>query len=184
MTATVLVAVLAAGLVATALGVIAAHSMVRAAMAMIAHLTLAAALYVLLSATFVAAVQLVVYAGAVMVLFVFVIMTLGDREADPIRLSGRARVAGLLAIASLGAVLVAVSARGVPAAGQAGGGTEPSGAGLGAPGPLADVLFRHHVLELEVISVLLLVAMVGAVVLARRASIRETGAGGTEGEGT
>lgn len=159
--------VLAGGLVLTALGVIAARDLVRAAIAMVAHFVIAAALYVLLAAPFVAVVQLVVYAGAVMVLFVFVIMIVGDRATAPVGRGGRGWVVAVAAVGVLAGALVRAAAGGVPAAGVLEGPVAEPPSGFGSPGAFGELLFRDHVLELELVSVLLLVAMIGAVVLAR-----------------
>jgi NADH-quinone oxidoreductase subunit J len=157
---------LAVGLVVTALAVLVSRDLVHAAIAMVAHFGLTAALYVLLVAPFVAAVQLILYAGAIMVLFLFVVMIVGDRQSLPsVPDMGRARLLAALGLVVLGGVLVAVVWAGVPAA-PAGGAAQLPDA-FGSPGSLGALLLREHVLELETVSVLLLVAMVGAVALSR-----------------
>jgi NADH-quinone oxidoreductase subunit J len=130
-----------------------------------------ALLYLLLGAEFVAAVQIIVYAGAVMVLFVFVIMLLNAGEEE--RVAHGSRVALMLGvpglIIGLGIVAAVVSrmtgldrlAIGGP---QIMNGTQA----FGAPQPIAHLLFKNFLLPFEVTSILILIAIMGAVVLARR----------------
>lgn len=154
----------------TAVGMVLARNMVHSALFMVSHFGLTAILYLLLDAPFLAAAQVIVYAGAIMVLFLFVVMLLGNEEArldEPI--AGQRPVA-VVALLVLGASLVAVAARGVPAAaGQA----VPSG--FGSPQQVGEALYTRWVLPFEIVSLILLVAMVGAVVIAhfrRRAGAR------------
>ena len=118
--------------------------------------------YLLLGAEFVAAVQVIVYAGAVMVLFVFVIMLLNAGEEE--QTSG-SRVAILSGIPGMiiGSVLLAwvLVAR-------SGTGEVALGALPGSPRSIARLLFRDFLLPFEVTSVLVLIAIMGAVVLAAR----------------
>lgn len=123
-----------------------------------------AGIYVVLEAYFVAAVQVLVYAGAIMVLFLFVVMLLGRQEAlldEPI--AGQ-RWLALAALAVLGAALVRVAALGVPAAPE--GGTAVVPPAFGSPAAMGDALYTQWVLPFEVVSLVLLVAMIGAVVIA------------------
>ena len=116
--------------------------------------------YLLLGAEFVAAVQVIVYAGAIMVLFVFVIMLLNAGEEE--RTKG-SRVAMLFGIPGMlaGSLLIGwvLIARG-------GGGTVPAGALPGAPKVIGQLLFHDFLLPFEVTSLLVLIAIMGAVVLA------------------
>lgn len=129
-----------------------------------------AMLFYLLGAPYLAALQLIVYAGAIMVLFLFVIMLLNlghDYQAD---LRGGAWiVAGFLTAGVVGyMVWSAVGAPGV-ALGQAG--AEQIAADvqqLNAVGAIAYPLFRNYVVQFELVGILLLVAIVGAVLLAKR----------------
>jgi NADH-quinone oxidoreductase subunit J len=126
-----------------------------------------AALYILLYAEFVAMVQLVVYAGAVMVLFLFVIMLLNLEQMPFIDDPRSARWWGgiCLAVALIVLLLPAIKAfspkTGGPTALGAGG-------GLSNTQVIASELFTTYLLPFEVASVLLLAAIVGAVLLARR----------------
>jgi NADH-quinone oxidoreductase subunit J len=132
-----------------------------------------AGLYILLDAPFVAVVQIIIYAGAIMVLFLFVVMLLNAPQEDaaafdrthPLRHPVITRfgtlLAGLLVIQLAWAVM-RVSALDVPVAG----GTDA--AVVSSVRELGRVLFEEHGFAFEATSILILVAMVGAVVLARR----------------
>jgi NADH-quinone oxidoreductase subunit J len=125
-------------------------------------------LYVLLDAPFVAVIQIIVYAGAIMVLFLFVVMllnapqeeTLFDEERHLITPPGAVRFGGVLAIALLAELVWALlKANETGAFGRA---------ATSAVGDLGRVLFTDYAFAFEVTSVLILAAMLGAVVLARR----------------
>ena len=118
--------------------------------------------YLLLGAEFVAAVQVIVYAGAIMVLFVFVIMLLNAGEEE--RTHG-SRVALMLGIPGVLAVTVIIAWALVEhsMAGDASIGALP-----GHPAVIADLLFHDFLLPFEVTSILVLIAIMGAVVLAAR----------------
>jgi NADH-quinone oxidoreductase subunit J len=140
---------------------------------MVATLASIAATYVLLEAHFLAAIQVIVYAGAIMVLFLFVIMLLNlghDYQKD---LKG-----GLFALISFGVVgaLAGVLAREVGAIGI----TETPAGGLaidaalvehGVVGAIAQPLYTTYVVPFEITGILLLVAIVGAVVLAKKGPV-------------
>jgi len=161
----VLFGVLAALLIASALGVILLRSPVRCALSLVVTLFLLAVMFVFLDAQIVAALQVVVYAGAIMVLFLFVIMLLNLQD-DPqslVRLGMRCAAAfiGSLFLLAAARLLAAASRR---SAGM--GGTLP--AGFGTIEELSKRLFTHYLFAFEVTSVLLLIAVIGAVVLAKR----------------
>lgn len=131
--------------------------------------------YLLLGAEFVAAVQVIVYAGAVMVLFVFVIMLLNAGEEEETKGS---HVAALLGIPGMLAVTVLVcwgllrSDEGKVALGV----TPDATQAFGNPTSIAQLLFHNFLLPFEVTSILVLIAIMGAVVLAARPeSIEKTG---------
>ena len=138
------------------------RNVIYSAMALVATLFLIAVLFLTLEAAMVGILQILVYAGAIMVLFLFVIMLL-----NPGLLEGRSIawwIFGSLAAILLLFVLVpflADSGRLLP--GQA-----PAGGSFGSPESLAQSLFTDFVLPFEIASVLLLVAIIGAVVLAKR----------------
>lgn len=161
-----------------AVGVVVARNPVHAALMLVMTLFGVAVLFVAQDAHFLAAVQVIVYAGAIVVLFLFVIMFLGvDREedvrAEPLRGQRPAAVViGLIALAELIALgQVSHWATGRPAL------SRPEGPNVNQ---LAERIFTRYLYAFEVTSVLLVIAVVGAVVLARRAR-RERG-GLPEGE--
>jgi len=139
---------------------------INSALSLIVVMGSLAVLYLLLGAEFVAAIQVIVYAGAIMVLFVFVIMLLNAGEEERTRGSRVAAQLGfpavllLLGVAAYALVTHAGSETGIPG----GGGFDTS-----TPNPVAlgRLLFHDFLLPFEVTSVLVLIAIMGAVVLAR-----------------
>jgi len=136
-----------------------------------------AGLYVQLDAPFVAVAQIIVYAGAIMVLFLFVVMLLNAPQEDaadwdrahPARRTGGTRFGALLAallVVQLTWALGRVATLDTPVAGRG----DP--VALGSVRELGRVLFTDYVFAFEATSILILAAMVGAVVLARRESDR------------
>ena len=130
-----------------------------------------AGLYLLLSAPFVAVIQIIVYAGAIMVLFLFVIMLLnvgGEHAEGPMpRLGRRARATGLALIAVLlGELMYAAAGSLAPGSGAMPGAAES--ARLASVSEIGRALFTDYAFAFEVTSLLILVAMLGAVVLAKR----------------
>ena len=132
-----------------------------------------AGLYIQLDAPFVAVAQIIIYAGAIMVLFLFVVMLLNAPQEDaaewdrthPLRQPAMTRVGGMLAlllVVQLAWALMEASGVGGPVA--AIGDSETAG----SVRTLGRVLFTDYVFAFEATSILILVAMVGAVVLARR----------------
>jgi NADH-quinone oxidoreductase subunit J len=158
--------VAALGAIAGAIGVVALRNPFFSVLALVFHLLSLAALFLLLRAEFVAAAQVVVYAGAVMVLYVFVVAYIGGEER-PVRgpAPGVGAAAPLFAgalfvelcIATLGSGLKAIDSEGAPYS-----------AGFGAPGQIGELFLTRFLLPFEVASLLLLIAAVGAVILARR----------------
>ncbi|HVI10069.1 MAG TPA: NADH-quinone oxidoreductase subunit J [Candidatus Binatia bacterium] len=148
--------------VAGAVNLLAQRHPINSALSLIAVMAALAGEYLLLGAEFVAAVQIIVYAGAVMVLFVFVIMLLNAGEEE---LTKGSRVAIFLGVPGVltGGVLTAwVLLR------QSRGETVPAGALPGPPAELAQWLFHDFLLPFEVTSILVLIAIMGAVVLASK----------------
>jgi NADH-quinone oxidoreductase subunit J len=153
------------GAIAGAMGVVALRNPFYAVLALVFHLLSLAALFLLLRAEFIAAAQVVVYAGAVMVLYVFVVAYVGS--AEPVTTTGPGlRVTGTLfaglllvelCIATLGSGLQAIDGEGAPYV-----------EGFGSPAQIGELLLTKFLLAFEVASYLLLVAAVGAVMLARR----------------
>lgn len=149
--------------IVSALVVVLHRSPIYSALALVNTLFLIAVMFVLLDAHLVAFLQVIVYAGAIMVLFLFVLMLLsaGDEvelEAGP----------GVRATATIAVVLLAIELGGLAMMP-----TRTTQAGLlpesfGTTAALAQRLFTTHLLSFELTSVLLLVAVVGAVVISRR----------------
>ena len=122
-----------------------------------------AVIYLLLGAEFLAVVQVIVYAGAIMVLFVLVIMLLNARQEAPTAGSTMARRFGVpLLGVFMAEILFAIWGRFAGAAAPA------ARAFDGSPRAVGELLFRNYVLPFEVTSVLILVAVLGAVVLAKK----------------
>ena len=215
-------AVLAIG---SALFMVLARDVVHGVIFMIGNFVLTAALYIMLQAPFIAAVQLIVYAGAIMVLFLFVVMLLGAGEMGLDEPLAGQRPLGLILMLALGVMLTLAVSGGVPAATDggptnaqlpsakfvAGDGLSEAGqrngewisqegvdslraagaegsvdiaaegypgpdqiaiddlGGFGSPQMVGEALFSepYHLLPFELVSLLLLVAMMGAVVIAR-----------------
>ncbi len=146
--------------VAGAINLLAQTHPINSALSLIAVMAALAGEYLLLGAEFVAAVQVIVYAGAIMVLFVFTIMLLNAGEEE--RTKG-SRVAILLGVPGilLGSVLVAwVVLK------HSGTGSVAIGALPGDPKTIGQLLFHDFLLPFEITSVLILIAIMGAVVLA------------------
>ena len=145
---------------------------VYSALFLILNFASIAFLYLMLDAGFLAMVQLAVYAGAIMVLFLFVIMLLGAdpmRHAAPRKLRWLPKAAVVLAVIFLLTASVALIRGDV---GQVGGvyptlTAEGQALTFGSPTHIGWLLFTRYVLPLEVVALLLLVAMVGAIVLTR-----------------
>src|SRR5512132_2484786 len=162
------------GAVCGAVGVVMVRNPFYSVLALVFPLLSLAALFLLLQAQFVAAAQVVVYAGAVMVLYVFVVAYVGAAEPAQLRApvsAGQRTVALLFAgtlavelfIAVLGSGLKGIDAEGAPYR-----------AGFGTPAQIGELLLTRFLLPFEVASFLLLIAAVGAVVLARRRGGIET----------
>jgi NADH-quinone oxidoreductase subunit J len=154
------------GVLAGALGVVMLRNPFYSVLALVAHLISLAVMFLLLHAEFLAAAQVVVYAGAVMVLYVFVVAYIGGAD-EPLRPEGGGIAAfGPLFAAAIGVELcVAFVASGLEALDSRG---AEVGAGFGSPGQIGQLLLTRFLVPFEAASYLLLVAAVGAVVLARR----------------
>ena len=151
---------LAGLLVISSLLVVLLRNVVHCAMALVAALLIISVFFATLQAPMVGILQVLVYAGAIMVLFLFVIMFLNVTGAEERRTWFG--FSGLLAVL-LGGVLVSMLTR-APTAGDPLASSEL----FGSPEMLAKSLFGDFVLPFEIASILLLVAIVGAVVLAKR----------------
>jgi len=142
---------------------------VHSAISLIVCLLGVAGLYLLQKAEFLFAVQIVLYVGGIMVLFLFVIMLVNLDEAAKERQFNRQWLVALAAVAAVGAELAIFIYRGKDAFHVAEGGAAAGVAqALGNTEVLADSLFSDYLLPFEVASILLLVAVVGSVVMAKR----------------
>ncbi|HZH04503.1 MAG TPA: NADH-quinone oxidoreductase subunit J [Myxococcaceae bacterium] len=147
--------------VLSAVGVIVSRNPIASAMSLVAAFFFLAGIYVLLWAHTIAILQVLVYAGAVMVLFLFVIMLLSLPDPGPAVRPSFWRLVGGGSAAGLGACLVIAVAR-VP-----GGTASPNPATFGTLRELGGILYTQYLLPFEAVSLLLLVAMIGAVVVAK-----------------
>ena len=167
----------AIGAIAGAVGTVSLRNPFYAVLALVCHLLALAALFLLLRAEFVAAAQVVVYAGAVMVLYVFVVAYVGGQDQPLSTGSGAglrtasAIFAGALfvelCIAVLGSGLTALGSEGAGIAGATG---EAADTGFGTAAEMGRLFLTKFLVAFEVASLLLLIAAVGAVILARRRS--------------
>lgn len=149
--------------IVAAFSVVFQRTPVYSALSLIVVLCALAALYALLDAPFLAVIQVIVYAGAIMVLFVLVIMLLNAGRENPTDRSLLARWLGApLLVAFLIEILLVVWQQFSPA-------TTPAPAPLDAgPRAIGTLLFQSYALPFEVTSLLILVAILGAVVLAKK----------------
>jgi NADH-quinone oxidoreductase subunit J len=160
--------------IASSIAFVTRKSPVSAALWLVNTMFCLAALYVMLEAHFIGVIQVLVYAGAIMVVFLFVVMLLNLGHASEIADTrgkwGRLG-AGLLGLALLAQVM-ALTGKRLPEPFTPGGGYDAETVrALGAVGSVAQPLFNEYLLAFELTSVLLLVAIVGAVVLGRRRQV-------------
>jgi NADH-quinone oxidoreductase subunit J len=166
----------AIGVISGAVGVVMLRDPFYSVLALVAHLISLAVLFLLLRAEFVAAVQVVVYAGAVMVLYVFVVAyvggesgSLGERLRGPGPVGSGLRLGGaILGGALLIELMIALLGTGLEAISGNGAGYSPGPETFGTPAYIGKLLLTRFLLAFELASFLLLIAAVGAVVLARR----------------
>jgi NADH-quinone oxidoreductase subunit J len=166
----------AIGAIAGAVGTVSLRNPFYAVLALVGHLLSLAALFLLLRAEFVAAAQVVVYAGAVMVLYVFVVAYVGGQDAPLTSGSGGLRMVSLVFAGALFAELcIAVLGSGLDALGTEGAGMgaatgEAADTGFGTAAEMGRLFLTKFLVAFEAASLLLLIAAVGAVILARRRS--------------
>ena len=149
-----------------AISMVAQKKVIYSAISLILCLCAVAALYLLLEAPFIAAVQIIVYAGAVMVLFLFVIMLLDPFSAAILRdkrkfIAYAGVMLGILALALLIPFLRSYKPSMAPR-------NPDILSGVGTAGRVGQLLFNEYLLPFEMTSVLILVAIIGVVVLAKR----------------
>jgi NADH-quinone oxidoreductase subunit J len=166
----------AIGVITGAVGVVVLRNPFYSVLALVVHLVSLAVLFLLLRAEFVAAVQVVVYAGAVMVLYVFVVAyvggegeTIGERLRAPGAVGSGLRLGGVILVSALLVeLLIALLGTGLEAVGGYGAGYAPGPQAYGTPAYIGKLLLTRFLLVFEIASFLLLIAAVGGVVLARR----------------
>jgi NADH-quinone oxidoreductase subunit J len=155
--------ILALVVVGTAIGMLISRSAVYSALFLVLNFVTVAMIYFMLGAPFIAMVQITVYAGSIMVMFLFVIMMLGAEKLpfdEPIH--GQRPVAIVLGVAFLCEIVLFVLFRS-----QLTGVINPVAAGFGDPSAVGMYLFNQYALPVEITGFLLLVATVGAVLLTR-----------------
>lgn len=151
--------------IGSAVVTVSAKNPVVSAMALVVHFFMLAGLYLTLSAQFVAVIQILVYAGAIMVLVIFVIMllNLGDEESLKEKFNARKWLAvifaGVLAIQFISVYLANPTGNNnLPAIAEE----------IGTPRAIGQALFTDYLFPFEAVSLLLLAAIVGSVILAKR----------------
>lgn len=161
----IIFSILAVLAIASAIGTILSKHPVKSAMSLVLHFFSLSGLYFTLSAQFIAVIQILVYAGAIMVLVIFVIMllNLGDEKMLHLQFSPRTYIAVTLALGLL-ALLVGVmfNAESNPALNAS------QVAAMSSVNGLGTELYTNYLFPFEAISILLLAAIVGAIVLAKR----------------
>ena len=157
--------VAALGAIGGALGVILTRNPFYSVLMLVVHLFALATLFLLLNAEFIAAAQIVVYAGAGMVLYVFVVAYIGGVQEPVGEGGGIGQLGVLFAVGLFVVVTIAVVGTGLTEIDTEG---AKVGAGFGTPGAIGELLLQKFLITFEVASILLTVAAVGAVILARK----------------
>ena len=152
--------------VLSALVVVAARSPVNSVIALIVCFLSIAGHYILLNAQFLAMVQVIVYTGAIMVLFLFVIMLLNLNQRTEPQKQLMTRIAAVVAGGVFLLTLLAATRQGLQIASA-----NPEDAGVGLVGHVGKALFKDYLLPFEVSSVLFLSAMVGALMLGKKEKV-------------
>ena len=163
--------IFAAIAVIASLGVIGQGNPMHSIMLLIGSFGALAGLYILLDAPFTAVTQIIVYAGAIMVLFLFVVMLLNVPREEPAPVTAAAGLlgpAGFKLGAGLSVLLAIEVIWGLSRLGIAGFAQDAESATVSSVARIGNELFTQHAFAFEATSILILVAMVGAVVLARR----------------
>ncbi len=149
------------------IGMVFQRNSVHAALLLVVNLLAVAVLFLAAGAEFLFAAQIIVYAGAIVVLFLFVIMLLGvtrhESLAEPLRFQVRQLVLG-----GVIAVVLVAGLAGTLSSGRLGDALPDAPAGFGSAEAIGDVLFRSHLLPFEITGLLLLVATIGILMLAKR----------------
>jgi NADH-quinone oxidoreductase subunit J len=145
--------------------VITRKNAVHSALALIAALLAQAGIYLMLYAPFVAGVQIILYAGGIMVLFLFVIMLVNIERAQKERQFNKQWVVGLVAAAALGGLFIAVYTKGKAMFPDR---AMPPGLEGQNTQKVGELLYGQYMFAFEIASLLLLVAIIGAVVMAKK----------------
>jgi len=170
----VIVFIVAAAVILTgAVGVVASRNPVHSALFLVQTLFGVAVIFLIQDANFLAAVQIIVYAGAIVILFLFVIMLLGVDKSEELAvepIAGQRPLAAVLGAALLGVGLtvVLVASNGVTGAVATAGSEHALDNGLSDVERIGRVLFSEYVFAFEATAALLTIAVIGAVVLTRR----------------
>jgi NADH-quinone oxidoreductase subunit J len=166
---TILFIIFAGLAIGCAIAVVSQSNPLYSAISLIGVFIALASLYILLAAPFIAAVQVIVYAGAIMVLVIFVIMLLNVEHAEP----RRKRLTWLVPVAiGMAAILIAETAFILYSVQTSPGNIAGPASDVGLTHSIGVALFTTYLLPFEITSVLLLMAMVGAMSLARTSPIR------------
>lgn len=156
--------ILAAAAIVSAVLMITRKNPVTSALYLVFNFFIIAVLYLFLRAQFIAIIQITVYAGAIMVLFVFVIMllNLGEDKLSKWKLNSSRTIASLMGLALLAEIAYYVmnftSTSGMPAVSES----------MGTVKSIGEVLYKSYLFPFEITSILLLAAVVGAIFLAKR----------------
>jgi NADH-quinone oxidoreductase subunit J len=156
----------AAIIASTSILVVALRNPIYSALSLLIMFFHVAGLYVTLHAEFLAAVQVIVYAGAILVLYLFVVMLLNLKREE--RYHEQLPLAGLLGIMLLTELLLLIMQRGGGAVAPPGKMLEGTGGAFGNTETIGEVLYSTYLFPFEVASLILLVAMIGAIVLAKK----------------
>lgn len=152
---------------ASAISVVVQKRVFYSALSLIVCLFAVGALYLVLEAPFIAAIQIIVYAGAIMVLFLFVIMLLDPFSRTVLR-DKKKSLTYLAGILGIGALILLVPILQAYNLAQAPRSADPVSGGTTSVKHLGEVLFNEYLIPFEVTSVLILIAIIGVVVLAKR----------------
>lgn len=149
--------------VASAIGLLVSRNAIYAAMFLVLNFLTVGFMYLSLGAAFIALVQVTVYAGSIMVLFLFVIMLLGGEQLPLINpLSGQRLVGVLIGVAFLAEIVLYIVMRG-----DTGASVVLTGTSFATPAAFGMLLFSRYLLPFEITSIILLAAVIGAVFLTR-----------------
>jgi NADH-quinone oxidoreductase subunit J len=152
--------------VVSAVAMLVSRNAIYAALFLILNFSVIAVIYLLLGAPFIAMAQITVYAGAIMVLFLFVIMLLGSEQLTPeFRMKWQRPLAIFLGVVLLAETVYLLVSHSAGFPGIVPVSTDPAASSFGSPAEIGKLLFSQYLLPFEATSILLLVAMIGAIVL-------------------